>query len=190
MKNSRFLNPKIVLLMILIAFLFQPIIPVGATEFSQTAYIADKTIPATVLVYSILEYSARVYIPWNAGTEEYEVNSYLAAMGSGFFVNPNGYVVFCYESGNYKDDMEFNAEYGEVEDSYRSVYIILGEATGTIMETKQGYTATVVAAEPFLGRDLALGGCGIQLRHSMQRTQRLLRRKRRPKLCWRNNNRI
>ena len=60
MKNSRFLNLKIVLLMILIAFLFQPIIPVGATEFSQTAYIADKTIPATVLVYSILEYSARV----------------------------------------------------------------------------------------------------------------------------------
>jgi len=111
MKNSRFLNPKIALLMILIAFLFQPIIPVGATEFSQTAYIADKTIPATVLIYSILEYSARVYIPWNTGTEEYEVNSYLAAMGSGFFVNPNGYiitnghVVFCYESGNYKDDM-------------------------------------------------------------------------------------
>ena len=197
MKNSRFLNPKIALLMILIAFLFQPIIPVSATEFSQTAYIADKTIPATVLVYSILEYSARVYIPWNTGTEEYEVNSYLAAMGSGFFVNPNGYiitnghVVFCYESGNYKDDMvtksyiiqdattllieyvqqqygitftqeeiqyimEFNAEYGEVEDSYRSVYIILGEATGNIIEAKQGYTATVVAAEPFLGRDLAL----------------------------------
>jgi len=186
-----------VFVVVAMVFLCQIFAPVSAADFSETSYVANKALPAVVLVYSVLEYSARVYIPWNTGTEEYTVNDYIAVMGSGFFVNPNGYivtnghVVFCLESNNYKDDiytkrdilagatmslieyvqnqqgisftqdeiqtiLNYNLQNGQVTDSHRSVYVILGEATGNIIEARAGYAASVVTAAPFLGRDLAI----------------------------------
>lgn len=184
-------------LLVAAIFLCQFFNPALAAVFSETAYVANKAVPAVVLVYSIVEYGAQVYIPWMTGSEEYAVNDYIAAMGSGFFVNPNGYivtnghVVFCFESSNYKDDiftkkdiiqdatmvlieyvqqqlgivftqdeiqiiLNYNLENGQVTYSYRSAYVILGEATGNIIEARAGYAATVVASSPFLGRDLAI----------------------------------
>jgi len=196
MNNSRVLRYASFILILVVAAC-QISNPVDAAEYSGTAYIAEKTLPATVLVYSVLEYGAKVYIPWDTGAEEYTVENSLSSMGSGFFVNPegyiitNGHVVFCFESSNYKDDMitknqilqdannllieyvqgyegyqftqedltiimEYNLENGVVDNSYRSAYIVLGEATGNIIEAKLGYSATVVASDPFIGRDLAL----------------------------------
>jgi len=190
---------KIVFVFIAIAVIFacQVFGPVFSANFSEASYVANKALPAVVLVYSVLEYSARVYIPWDTGAEEYIANDYIAAMGSGFFINPNGYivtnghVVFCLESTNYKDDiytkrdiitsatmvlieyvqnqlgilftqddvqyiLNYNLQNGQVIDSHRSVYVILGEATGNIIEAHTGYAASVVATSPFLGRDLAI----------------------------------
>ncbi|MEM3641999.1 MAG: S1C family serine protease, partial [Candidatus Bathyarchaeia archaeon] len=192
-------NGKVAVVFAVVAVLFlcQVFTPVFAAGFSEASYVANKALPAVVLVYSVLEYSARVYIPWHTGAEEYIVSDYIASMGSGFFVNPNGYivtnghVVFCFESANYKDDiytkrdilasatillidyvqnqlgisftqdeiqiiLNYNLQNGRVADSHRSVYVILGEATGNIIEIRAGYAASVVAASPFLGRDLAI----------------------------------
>jgi len=182
--------------LILVASIYN-VSPVYAAGFTETGYLAEKTLPTTVLVYSVLEYEATVYVPWVTGAEEYTVTSSLANMGSGFFVNPegylvtNGHVVFCYESSNYKDDsvarsqmiqdattqliayvqqyegytftqedtqytLSYNLEHGSVGSTHRSQYVVLGEARGNVVEAKQGYGATVVVADPFLGRDLAL----------------------------------
>ena len=195
MRGSKILKPASIMLL-LVAFMFQ-VSPVNASGYSDTAYLAEKTLPPTVLVYSVIEYEATMYIPWSTGAEEYTVTNSMSAMGSGFFVNPegyiitNGHVVFCYDSNNYKDDsilksqiiqdatgtlieyvqqyesytlsqedaqytLNYNLENGVVDTTSRSEYIVLGEARGDIIETKQGYMATVVAADPFLGRDLAL----------------------------------
>lgn len=195
MNHSRILRSVTIILLLIITLC--QISPVKAVEYSETGYLAEKTLPATVLVYSVLEYEATVYVPWTTGTEEYTVTNSLSAIGSGFFVNPqgyiitNGHVVFCFESNNYKDDsitkyeilkdatgvlipyveqwegyaltqediqvtLDYNLENGVVDSTHRSEYIVLGDAQGNIIEAKLGYGATVVTADPFLGRDLAL----------------------------------
>ncbi|MEM2885373.1 MAG: trypsin-like peptidase domain-containing protein [Thermoproteota archaeon] len=165
--------------------------------YSQASYVTESALPAVVLVYSRIDYSGTFYVPWVWGAEAYTVTRYVSSMGSGFFVNPNGYlvtnghVVFCFVSKDFKDDsvtrsyiiqdavyallswcqeqygvtftqsdiqvtLDYNAAYGQIRESYRSTYVILGEAQGNVIEAKRGVSATVVNAEPFLGRDLAI----------------------------------
>jgi len=52
--------------------------------------------------------------------------------------------------------LDYNRQYGQTSDLFRSVYIILGDAQGDVIEAKRGISATVVNNDPFLGRDLAL----------------------------------
>lgn len=78
--------------------------------FSKGSYITELSLPSVALVYSRVDYEATLYIPWTSGTEPYTVTHYIAAIGSGFFVNPNGYlvtnghVVFCFSKKNYAED--------------------------------------------------------------------------------------
>jgi len=191
--RKRFL--AVLLLVAIIPFNFVP--PKIDYAFSNEAYLTELALPAVVLVYSRVDYYGLFYIPWDTGPEEFTVSGYVGSMGSGFFVNPNGYlvtnghVVFCFESKNYKEDsytknwivqdavsalvkwysskyswsftqdelqiiLNYNLDYGQIKEISRSTYIILGEAVGDVIEAKRGISATVVNADPFLGRDLAI----------------------------------
>ncbi|MGQ9514878.1 MAG: hypothetical protein ACUVTL_07525 [Thermoproteota archaeon] len=99
---------NICLLLILIV---TQIVPLRKSyAFSQTVYITEQALPAVVLIYSRIDYSGILYIPWLSGAEAFTVTSYVSSMGSGFFVNPNGYlvtnghVVFCFTSKNFRED--------------------------------------------------------------------------------------
>jgi len=180
------------------AVLMSSLLPLkGSGAYSQAAYVTEQALPAVVLVYSRIDYSGTFYIPWTWGPEAFTFTRYVSSMGSGFFVNPNGYlvtnghVVFCFMSKNFKDDsitknyiiqdavyallswyqqqygitfsqtdvqitLDYNTRYGQIEELYRSTYVILGEAQGDVIEAKRGISATVVNADPFLGRDLAI----------------------------------
>lgn len=165
--------------------------------FSSGAYVTEQALPAVALVYSRVDYEGTFYIPWVSGTLAYTVTHYIAAMGSGFFVNPNGYlvtnghVVFCFTKKNYAEDsttkdyiiqdgvtalinwyeqqngptftqsdaqtiLSYNQQNAIIKDELRSVYVILGEADGDVIEAKRGISATVVNSDPFMGRDLAI----------------------------------
>jgi len=173
--------------------------PLARTEATaQSSYLIDSALPAVVLIYSRIDFQGTFYIPWDTGTEAWTVTSYIAVMGSGFFVNPSGYivtnghVVFCLESDDYHQDSytqwdlieggtefliawgqanrgwpswssgtvdfikNFNHQHATINSQTRSVYAILGEASGNIVELKRGISATVVNVDPFLGRDLAI----------------------------------
>jgi len=107
---------KSILVFSLIFALLLSIIPLEGvygyenSEFSQASYVSDKVAPSTALVYSIIAYKVYIYVPMAEGVEEWWVKGYIAGMGSGFFVNPDGYlvtnghIVFCYESENYRED--------------------------------------------------------------------------------------
>lgn len=184
------------------AALLIPIIPSGSgSTFSQASYITELTLPAVALIYSRIDYAGTFYIPWIYGAESFTVGyvgpAYIAAIGSGFFVNPNGYlvtnghIIFCFESKNFKEDLilnnwiiqdavsriveyisqtrgisfnenelaiilNYNLENGKIRQMSRSVFCILGEASGEVIEAKRGISATVVNSDPFLGRDLAI----------------------------------
>jgi len=162
---------------------------------TSASYVMEQALPSMVLVYSMVDYEGTFYVPWPSGTEAYTVTHHIAAMGSGFFVDPNGYlvtsghVVFCFSQQDYAEDPhtkdyiildasatlveEYQEEYGttqedvqiifeynlhraEIRHISRSTYVILGEAEGDVIEAKTGLSATVVNADPFLGRDLAI----------------------------------
>lgn len=50
----------------------------------------------------------------------------------------------------------FNHQHATISDQLRTVYAILGEASGNVVEEKRGISASVVKVDPFLGRDLAI----------------------------------
>jgi len=189
---------KICLIFLISAIIASQLVPFSTIcKFSKMAYLSDLVLPSVVLVYSRIDYSGTFYIPLKTGPEAFSVQGYISGVGSGFFVNPNGYivtnghVVFCFESKNFKEDPEtknwiiqdavsrllnylsteygvyfsqdeiqiilnYNIKNGQIERSERSVFVILGEATGDVIEAKRGISATVVNADPFMGRDLAI----------------------------------
>jgi len=160
-----------------------------------SASCMEQALPSVVLVYSRIDYEGTLYIPWPSGTEAVTVTHNITAMGSGFFVDPNGHlvtnghVVFCFSQKDYAEDpytkdyiildasatlvdlyqqqygttqedvqiiYEYNLQRAEIRYVLRSTYVILGEADGDVIEAKGGISATVVNADPFMGRDLAI----------------------------------
>jgi S1-C subfamily serine protease len=175
-----------------------PSVPFGvARAFSQLTYMDDLSLPAVVLIHTRIDYAGTFYIPWRTGAEAFAVTGHVGTVGSGFFVNPNGYivtnghVVFCLENKDYRQDpmtkkdimqdaikklttlyqrqhgvtfmesdiqyiVNYNMQYGEVNESQRYVYVVLGESEGDVIEAERGFAATVVNSDPFIGRDLAI----------------------------------
>jgi hypothetical protein len=52
--------------------------------------------------------------------------------------------------------LNYNLQNAKIEDTFRTEYIYLGEATGDAIEIRRGIVATVINVDPYLGRDLAI----------------------------------
>jgi serine protease Do len=172
----------------------------AVTTTYSTAAIGELGEAATVLIYSQIDATVKVYIPdanWVPTTEFVLVPVAIGAWGSGFFVNGNGYiataghVVFSFTHTDIAQDLYVKAflvnstfttilqglqndgytftpnqqaqlqtyinEYGELQDSIRQVYAVLGEVTPTLTNIQaKGWVARVVAVSPFMERDMAL----------------------------------
>jgi len=92
MKNSKVLGT--ILLLALSTLIISPNCSAATTTLSQ-AYIGELGEAATVLIYSQIDANIKVYIPdanWIPTTQYILVPVTDGAMGSGFFVNSNGYI--------------------------------------------------------------------------------------------------
>lgn len=162
---------------------------------TSASYVMEQASPSMALVYSIIDYEGTFYVPWPWGTENHTVTHHIAAMGSGFFVDPNGYlvtsghVVFCFSQRDYAEDPytrdyiiqdasaylvdlyqeqygttqedvqiihDYNLQRAVIRHMSRSTYVIPGEVEGDVIKAMSGISATVVNADPYLGRDLAI----------------------------------
>jgi len=202
MKNSRLMG--MMLLATLLASMFGTLVLIdrcsAATGGYSPAFIGELGEASTVLIYSQIDASIKVYIPdanWVPTPQYILVPVTAGAMGSGAFVNSNGYivtaghVVFSFTHTNVAQDLytkyflinssfavllqalqdagysftlteqaqllAYIQQYGELQDSIRSVYAVLGEVSPTLanIQTK-GWVARVVSVSPYIERDLAL----------------------------------
>ena len=193
----------IVLLMFLVTsvgiFPKQPM-RAGAASVYSSSFIAELGEASTVLIYSQVDANIKVFYPdayWVPTTTYFLVPVALAAVGSGFFVSADGYIVtaghviFSFTHTDITQDLytkyflieqsfavimqefadagyyftpeeqqtlwDYVMTYGEIQDSLRSVYAVLGEVKPTLTEVQsKGWTARVIAVSPFYERDIAL----------------------------------
>lgn len=164
------------------------------------ALIAELGEASTVLMYSEVQATVKVYVPdanWNPTTQYFLVPISVGTWASGFFVNSNGYIVtaghalFCFTHTDFTQDLytkyllintsfsallsaleqegyQYTAEqqaqllnyiqtYGELQDSIRLVYAVLGEVKATLTDVQaKGWVARVVAVSPYIERDIAI----------------------------------
>jgi hypothetical protein len=197
LKNSKALGT--ILLLALSVLIGIPSCTAVTTTYSP-ASIGELGEAATVLIYSQIDATIKVYIPdanWIPTTQYILVPVTVGAWGSGFFVNGNGYiataghVVFSFTHTNIAQDLYVKSflvntaftvilqalqndgytftlaeqaqlqtyvdQYGELQDSIRQVYAVLGEVTPTLTNIQsKGWVARVVAVSPYMERDLAL----------------------------------
>jgi len=169
------------------------------TQYSSNM-IAELGEAATVLIYSQIDANIKVYYPdvnWVPTTLYFTVPVSVAALGSGFFVTADGYIVtaghviFCFTHKDITQDLytkyflvenafevivqeladagyiltpeeqallwDYVMTYGEIKDSLRQVYAVLGEVRPTLTEVKsKGWTARIIDVSPFFERDIAL----------------------------------
>jgi S1-C subfamily serine protease len=172
----------------------------AATEEYSSAMIAELGEAATVLVYTRIDATIKVYVPdinWVPTTEYFLVPVSIAAIGSGFFVTADGYIVtaghvlFCFTHQDLTRDLytkyfliesaftaivqklenegyyltpdeqttlwNYIMTYGEIKDSLRQVFAVLGEVTPTLTDVQsKGWIAREIAVSPFFERDVAL----------------------------------
>ncbi|MGQ9625234.1 MAG: trypsin-like peptidase domain-containing protein, partial [Candidatus Bathycorpusculaceae bacterium] len=169
------------------------------TQYSSNM-IAELGEAATVLIYAQIDANIKIYHPdvnWVPTTLYFTVPVSVAALGSGFFVTADGYivtaghVVFCFTHKDITQDLytkyflvesafqvivqefadagyyltpeeqallwEYVLTYGEIKDSLRQVYAVLGEVRPTLTEVRsKGWTARIIDVSPFFERDIAL----------------------------------
>ncbi|MEM3770327.1 MAG: trypsin-like peptidase domain-containing protein [Candidatus Bathyarchaeia archaeon] len=172
----------------------------AAPEEYSSAMIAELGEAATVLIYTQISATIKIYIPdvnWVPTTEYFLVPVGIAALGSGFFVTADGYIVtaghvlFCFTHQDLTQDLytkyfliegafttiieELESEgyyltpeeqaalwnyvmsYGEIKDSLRRVYAVLGEVAPTLTDVQsKGWIAREIAISPFFERDVAI----------------------------------
>jgi S1-C subfamily serine protease len=172
----------------------------AAGETYSSALIAELGEASTVLIYSQIDANIKIYYPdifWTPTTFYFTVPVSVAAVGSGFFVTSDGYIVtaghviFCFTHKDITQDLwtkyflietaftviieELESEgyyftpeeqellwnyimtYGEIKDSLRQIYAVLGEVKPTLTEVKaKGWTARIIDVSPFFERDIAL----------------------------------
>lgn len=86
-------------------------IPWKSYAFTQANLITDLNLSSVVLVYCTIDYSCTIAVPWTSGVEWYAVSGYIGILGSGFFINTDGYlatnghVVGCLIDKNYQQDI-------------------------------------------------------------------------------------
>ena len=157
------------------------------------ALIAELGEASTVLVYSQIGATVRVYVPdanWNPTAELLQADVTAGAWASSFFVNSNGYLataghaLFCFTHTDFAQDpntrylliaraLENNGHayteaqqsalfnyiqsHGELVNSIRLVYAVLGEVKATLTDVQaKGWVARVVAVSPYIERDIAV----------------------------------
>ena len=172
----------------------------AATEEYSSAMIAELGEASTVLIYAQIDATIKIYVPdanWVPTTEYFLVPVSIAAMGSGFFVTADGYIItaghvlFCFTHQDLTQDLytkyfliesafstiieelenegyyltpeeqtelwNYVMTYGEIEDSVRQIFAVLGEVAPTLTEVQsKGWTARIVEVSPFFERDVAL----------------------------------
>jgi S1-C subfamily serine protease len=172
----------------------------AAAEEYSSAMIAELGEAATVLVYTRIVATIKVYVPdinWVPTTEYFLVPVSIAAIGSGFFVTADGYIVtaghvlFCFTHQDLTRDLytkyflmesafaaivqelenegyyltpdvqttlwNYIMTYGEIRDSLRQVFAVLGEVAPTLTDVQsKGWIAREISVSPFFERDVAL----------------------------------
>lgn len=172
----------------------------AAGETYSPALISELGEASTVLIYSQIDANIKIYYPdesWVPTTDYFLVPVSVAAVGSGFFVTSDGYIVtaghviFCFTHQDITQDLwtkyflieeafaviieelenegyyltpeeqallwNYVVAYGEIKDSLRQIYAVLGEVMPTLTEAKaKGWTARVIDVSPFFERDIAL----------------------------------
>lgn len=168
-------------------------------EYSPSM-VAELGEASTVLIYSQIDANIKIYYPdenWMPTTLYFIVPVSVAALGSGFFVSAEGYIVtaghviFCFTHKDVTQDLytkyflieqsfdviiqemenqgyyftpegeallwDYVMSYGEIKDSLRQIYAVLGEVKPTLTEVQsKGWTARVIEVSPFYERDIAL----------------------------------
>lgn len=172
----------------------------AATEEYSPAMTAELGEASTVLIYSQIDANIKIYYPdenWVPTTQYFIVPVSISALGSGFFVTADGYIVtaghvlFCFTHKDLTQDLytkyflierafttiiqelenegyyltpeeqallwDYVISYGEIKDSLRQIYAVLGEVRPTLTEVQsKGWTARIIEVSPFFERDIAL----------------------------------
>jgi S1-C subfamily serine protease len=172
----------------------------AATTTYSPSLIAELGEASTVLIYSQIDANIKVYYPdvnWVPTTTYFLVPVSVWAVGSGFFVSADGYIVtaghviFCFTHKDITQDLytkyflietaftviiqeledagyyitpeeqetlwNYIVAYGEVKDSLRQIYAVLGEVRPTLTEVEsKGWVARIIDVSPFYERDIAL----------------------------------
>jgi serine protease Do len=173
----------------------------AVNEGYSPALIAELGEASTVLIYSRIDATVKVFIwndNWQPTTDYILVPITVGALGSGFFVSSDGYIVtaghvlFSFTHTDITQDLytkyalingafsvlvsaleqklgrqltstelanleSYIRTYGELQDSIRQVYAVLGEVKTTLTDVKaKGWVARVVSVSPYIERDLAL----------------------------------
>ena len=172
----------------------------AATTTYSPSLIAELGEASTVLIYSQIDANIKVYYPdvnWVPTTTYFLVPVSISAVGSGFFVSADGYIVtaghviFCFTHKDITQDLytkyflietaftviiqeledagyyitpeeqetlwNYIMAYGEIKDSFRQIYAVLGEVKPTLTEVEsKGWVARIIDVSPFYERDIAL----------------------------------
>jgi len=171
-----------------------------ASDNYSPALIAELGESSTVLIYSQIDATVKIYIPdenWSPTPQYILVPVKVGAWGSGFFVNSYGYIVtaghvlFCFTHTEFSQDLytkyflidtsflvlleafedagyvftsaeqalllNYIRTYGQLQDSIRSTYAVLGEVKTTLTDVQaKGWVARVVSISPYIERDIAV----------------------------------
>jgi S1-C subfamily serine protease len=172
----------------------------AANEEYSPIIITELGYASTVLIYSQIDANIKLYYPdvnWVPTTQYFIIPVSIAALGSGFFVTADGYiitaghVIFCFTHKDLTQDLytkyflmerafaaiiqelknegyyitleeqallwDYIMTYGEIKDSLRQIYAVLGEVKPTLTEVKgKGWVARLIDVSPFYERDIAL----------------------------------